>query len=302
LRLLKVLEQKKIVILGHSGFVGSHLEQRLLKNTCWSVVGKSLPEIDLGSEEGATKLTPYLCEDVVLVLAAAVKRQFGDSVEVFRKNMLILENIAKIIEQHPVRRIIYMSSAAVYGEETENIQISEKSLINPTSYYGINKYTGERLLRKACQANGMTSLVSLRPPLVYGPKDQGLTYGPAGFSMAALEGKPITLWGDGRELREFLFIEDLCHIIELFANNDFEGEVNTVSGNQYCFADIIDILRIKFPNLVVNSRPRSKAMANNAFNPQKIRSLLPENFCFTRLEDGIDKIVNQRLTRDYEIK
>ncbi len=297
-----MIEQKKIVILGHSGFVGSHLERRLLKNTSWSVAGKSLPEIDIGSEEGAAKLIPYLCKDVILVLAAAVKRQFGDSVEVFRNNMLILENICKIIEQHPVKRIIYMSSAAVYGEETENIDISEESPINPTSYYGINKYTGERLLRKACQANGMTTLVNLRPPLVYGPGDLGLTYGPSGFCMAALDGKPITLWGDGRELREFLFIEDLCSIIEHFADNDFEGEVNTVSGNHYCFADIIDILKIKFPNLVVNTRPRTKAIANNAFNSQKIRSLLPENFCFTLLEDGIDKILNQRINTVYEIK
>ena len=297
-----MLEQKKIIILGHSGFIGSHLEQRLLKNTSWNVAGKSLPEIDISSEEDAAKLIPYLSKDIVLFLAAAVKRQFGDSVEVFRSNMLILENICKIIEQHPVKRIIYMSSAAVYGEETENIDISEKSPINPTSYYGINKYTGERLLRKACQENGFTSLVNLRPPLVYGPKDLGLTYGPSGFSMAALDGKPITLWGDGQELREFLFIEDLCRIIEIFADNDFEGEVNIVSGNHYCFADIIDILKIKFPNLIVNSRPRTKIIANNAFNSQKIRSLLPENFCFTPLEDGIDKILNQRLNTVYEIK
>jgi UDP-glucose 4-epimerase len=53
--------------------------------------------------------------------------------------MTIVENVCRILSEHPVDQIIYMSSAAVYGEEIENIRISEDTLVNPTSYYGINK-------------------------------------------------------------------------------------------------------------------------------------------------------------------
>ena len=135
------------------------------------------------------------------------------------------------------------------------------------------------------------SLICLRPPLIYGLGDRGKTYGPSGFSAAALADQPITLWGDGTELREFIFIEDLCKIIGRLLASDFSGELNVVSGSRYCFADIISILKRKFPELEVNSRPRSREKANNAFNPSRIKSLLPPDFKFTSLEEGISKLL-----------
>ena len=284
---------KQIVILGHSGFIGSHLERLLSKSANWNVVGRSLPDIDLTNQEHASRLTPFLVPESTLVLVAAVKRQFGDTLEAFRQNMAIVENICRLLETHPVKRVIFMSSSAVYGEETENTRISEQTPVNPTSYYGINKYAAERLLRKACTTNQLTSLVCLRPPLVYGPDDQARTYGPSGFSVAALEGAPITLWGDGTELREFIYIDDLCRLIEFFADNEFEGELNVVSGTPYCFADVITALKKKLPDLEVNTRSRSRQKANNAFDASRIKSLLPANFRFTSLEEGLARILDR---------
>ena len=281
----------KIIILGHSGFIGSHLERTLVTSARRNVIGRSLPDIDLTDVEQASRLIPFMEPDSTLVLAAAVKRQFGDTLEAFRLNTAIVENICRLLEKHPVRRVIYMSSTAVYGEETENTDISELTPVNPTSYYGINKYTSERLLKKVC--GGRTSLVCLRPPLVYGPGDLGRTYGPSGFSAAAMEGTPITLWGDGTELREFIYIDDLCRVIEHLIGCDFDGELNVVSGTRYCFADAIRILKEKVPMLEVNSRPRSKQKADNAFDASRIKSLLPDDFVFTRLEAGLAKIMER---------
>lgn len=281
----------KIIILGHSGFIGSHLERMLSATEAWNVIGRSLPDIDLTDAGQAAQLIPFMTPQSTLVLAAAVKRQFGDTLEAFHQNTAIVENICSLLETHPVKRVIYMSSSAVYGEETDNTDISELTPVNPTSYYGINKYTAERLLKKAC--SDRTALVCLRPPLVYGPNDPGRTYGPSGFSTAAIEGAPITLWGDGAELREFIYIEDLCHVIELLANSDFTGELNVVSGTRYCFADVVEMLKKKMPELEVNSRPRSKQKADNAFDAARIRSLLPEDFIFTSLEAGLAKILER---------
>jgi nucleoside-diphosphate-sugar epimerase len=286
------MAKSKILILGHSGFIGSHLENQLSKSLNWEVIGHSLPDIDITNQDHISRLIPFFLPETTLVLAAAVKKQFGDTLEAHRQNMAIIENVCRLLEAYPVRRVIFMSSAAVYGEETENTDISELTPVNPTSFYGINKYTGERLLRKACTENQQTSLVCLRPPLVYGPNDHGRIYGPSGFVTAALEGVPITLWGDGTELREFIYIEDLCRVIEFLADNEFEGELNVVSGTPYCFADIITILKGKLPNLEVKIRSRSKQKANNAFDAQKIKSLLPVNFRFTTLEDGVVRILN----------
>lgn len=287
-----VSKVNRVIILGHSGFIGSHLERMLSGSGIREVIGRSLPDIDLANSSSAAQLVPYLTEESVLVLVAAVKRQFGDTLEAFQQNMAIVENICRLLEDHPIRRLIFLSSAAVYGEETENTCISEQTPINPTSYYGIAKYSAERLLKKICAANKLTSLVCLRPPLIYGPGDNGKTYGPSGFAAAALEGTPITLWGDGTERREFIYIDDLCRLIEELINTEFEGELNVASGTSYCFADVVVALKAKFPNLEVNSRPRSRQKANNAFDVRKIKSLLTPGFQFTSLEDGLSRMLN----------
>jgi nucleoside-diphosphate-sugar epimerase len=130
----------------------------------------------------------------------------------------------------------------------------------------------------------------VRPPLIYGPGDHGRTYGPSGFCAAAREGSIITLWGDGTELREFLFIDDFCAILHRLTFGEFSGVLNLASGKSHRFVDIIEYLKQQFPNsLNINRRERSKQKVDNAFKPALLRSLLPEGFTFTPLADGIIK-------------
>jgi UDP-glucose 4-epimerase len=284
---------KKIVILGHSGFIGKHLEKHLSnsKILSYKVIGHSLPNLDLTNWNSTEKLDSLFDGDTCLILTAAVKRQFGDTLDSFRKNLSIVENVCRLLERKPIKQVIFFSSAAIYGEESENTNIDEETPVNPTSFYGVAKYTSERLLRKTCLDHQIGSLVCLRPPLIYGPGDQGQTYGPSGFCGSAVAGEPITLWGDGTELREFIFIDDLCQIVEKLVNSDIFTELNVVSGLSYSFADIISILKQRFPELKVDNRPRSRTKANNAFNPQRIKSFLPSDFKFTSLEQGISKLI-----------
>jgi UDP-glucose 4-epimerase len=280
----------KIIILGHSGFIGSHLEKTLSNNNSYEIIGKSLPDIDLTDRDSADQLNEFLSVDSALVLLAAVKRQFGDTLESFNKNMTIVENVCHLMDANPVNRIIFMSSAAVYGEETNNTNINESTPVNPTSFYGIAKYSAERILKKSCISKKI-SLVCLRPPLIYGPGDSGKTYGPSGFVSAALEGSSITLWGDGTELREFIYVDDLCFLIQVLIDNDINGELNVVSGKSYSFADAISALMDRFPELEVRSKPRSKQKADNAFDAEKIRGILTENHQFTGLAEGLTKLI-----------
>ena len=285
---------KKVIILGHSGFIGSSLERFLINAGNREIIGRSLPDINLTDFNSASQLISHFTDETCLILAAAVKRQFGDTLGAFHQNTTIVENVCKLLESNPIKRVIYFSSAAVYGEETENKNISEKTQVNPTSFYGINKFTSERLLAKTCIGNKITSLVCIRPPLIYGPGDKARTYGPSGFSASAKEGIPIILWGDGTELREFIFIDDVCRIVEHLIDASVEGELNIVSGVRYCFADIISILKEMVPGLEVNFRERSKQKADNAFDPQKIKSVLPPEFQFTSLREGISRLLNKR--------
>lgn len=289
---MEIKKIRKIIILGHSGFVGKNLETYLNHSARFEVIGRSLPEIDLTDIKQTRELIPFFSPENIVILGAAVKRQFGDTLDVFDQNMKIVENISRVLIESPVYQLIYMSSAAVYGEETENIDISESTLVNPTSFYGINKFTSECILRKTCDLNQITKLICLRPPLIYGPGDPANTYGPSGFSVAAREGNSITLWGDGTELREFLYIEDICRIIEIIIEKSAEGIFNAVSGKRYRFIDVINILKEKYPKLEINMRERSKNKVDNAFNTEKLAGLLGKEFKFVELREGIDKILN----------
>jgi len=291
---MNMADPRKILILGHNGFIGSHLSSYLDRHASMEVVGRSLPSVDLTRQENCQQLSAHLDKDTVLIILAAVKRQFGDSLSVYMQNMEITRNIADLIEANPVQRVIYFSSAAVYGEETENLDISEETEVNPTSFYGIAKYSSECVLRKICRESEV-SLVCLRPPLIYGQGDQGRTYGPSGFSQSAMEAEQITLWGDGNELREFIYIEDVCRIIERLVSRDTVPAVlNVASGNRYTFSDVIDVLRKEFPDLKTATRERSKDKVDNAFDPTLLRSICGEDFSFTGLEKGIKAIIHDR--------
>ena len=282
-----MVSKKRVIILGHTGFLGTHLERKLTKTTYWEVIGRSLPEMDLTQYESAKKLIPFLTPDSHIIVAAASKRQFGDTIESYQTNMDIILNLCKLLEKHPVRQIIYMSSSAVYGEETENVNITEETNVNPTSFYGISKYSAERLLMKTCKGNENMLLTLLRPPLIYGPSDEGNTYGPSGFFTSASSDLTITLWGNGEELREFIFVEDFCNIMEVLLKETVPGVFNVVSGIPYCFMDAINEIKKHFPEMSINSRSRTQDKVDNAFNPSKIKAILPQDFKFTALEDGI---------------
>jgi len=286
---------KRVVILGHSGFIGSHLQSAfsgLAKGI--EIIGHSFPEVDMTAPDCRKILADSFNESTAVVICAAVKRQFGDTIDVYHQNMAIVENVVAAVESKPVARIAFMSSAAVYGEETHNTSIRETTPVNPTSYYGIAKFTGECLLNKAFANSDNPSVVCFRPPLAYGPGDEGRTYGPAGFSATAREGKAITLWGDGSELREFLYVEDLCKMIVHLTLSDYSDPVNLVSGQSYCFKDILNYLeKISPSSFEVTQRDRSKDKVDNAFDATLIRSLMPADFSYTALEQGISNTFNQ---------
>jgi UDP-glucose 4-epimerase len=250
--------------------------------------------MDFSKAEPLASLRPLLGLGTAVILCAAKKRQFGDTIEAYHQNMAIVENVASLLADQPVGRLLFMSSGAVYGEETHNLAIAEDTRANPVSFYGIAKFIGECLLRKML-ANTPTGIVYLRPAIIYGRGDKAGTYGPVGFCDAIRKSQPITLWGDGTELRDFVYIDDLCQIVQVLLNHPFVGPVNIVSGERHSFADIIEILRSLNLHPEVRTRPRTKQKADNAFIPDLIKSLLPENFHFTSLTDGITQMIQEPL-------
>ena len=284
-------EIRRVIILGESGFIGSHLMKFFHdQSPDIELVGRSFPQIDLTKQKEALALADFFDMETAVVMCTAVKRQFGDTQENFLLNLTMVMNLCHILKDHPVRRLVYFSSAAVYGEDIHNLKITEETPIHPRSYYGIAKYASECLLRKVIDSQKQNSLLILRPSLVYGPGDEGESYGPSGFIRAAIRREKITLWGDGSEQREFIFIEDLTNIVYRLTFHEYDGVVNVASGKSYTFRDALEIISSLAPfELQTTSRPRTKEKVDNGFYNRVLVNLLPD-ISFTGLEGGIKHV------------
>jgi UDP-glucose 4-epimerase len=282
----------RVLILGHTGYIGSHLAAQFAAGSpAIEVLGRSLPRIDLTTEAGADAVEGMMGPGTLLVVCAAIKKQLGDTRETLNQNLAIVMNLCRILERTPADRCVFFSSAAVYGEDVENTAITEATPVCPTSYYGIGKFTAERLLVKTF-ASRPDALLILRPALVYGPRESGSFYGPSGFLNAVREGKPITLWGDGTEKREFVFIRDLAMLVHALAIGEASGIVNVVTGQSRTFVDALAIAATlvgRTPE--VGSRPRSKAKVDHGFDNALLRRHAPAGFTFTTLEDGMRQVL-----------
>ncbi|MCX6992223.1 MAG: NAD(P)-dependent oxidoreductase [Kiritimatiellaeota bacterium] len=289
----------RVLILGHNGFIGSALCNYFRKQSPeLELIGRSFPEIDLTRPQDAVALATLLRPDTAVIMCSAIKRQFGDTLDVFSQNLAMVMNLARVLQDQVVARLIYFSSAAVYGEDVHNIAITEETAVAPTSYYGIAKFTSECILKKVLAMRNNPELVIIRPPLVYGPGDVGNTYGPSGFIHAALHGEPITLWGDGSELREFLFLPDLLAIVHKLTFCPFHGVLDIASGQSYSFRTILDQIAALAPALLdIRSRSRTKSKVDNAFDNILLRRVFPD-FAFTELNDGL-KMTMQTEQKDH---
>ncbi len=289
----------RTVIIGHTGFIGSRIEHALREHyPKLELVGKSSPAFDLQRDAGA--LRPYFDSRTAVIMLAGVKKQWGDTIENYQRNVMMVAGLGKVLQECPVPRLIYFSSAEVYGENSNNNDnnnnnnnnndnnnaITENTPVQPTSYYGIAKYASERMLQKVMPRG----LVIIRPPQIYGPGDMPC-YGPSGFLHAALRQEPLVLWGDGQEKREFIFVDDVVSIVEKLLFTDYEGVLNIASGNSYSYQEIIEILQADHSlSPRVSSRERTQHKVDHTFNNQKLKTLFPA-FCFTPLSYGIKKMV-----------
>jgi len=225
-------------------------------------------------------------------MLAAIKKQLGDNLEIYMQNMSMIENVCEMVQQRPLRQFVYFSSAAVYGEDIHNMQITENTQVNPRSFYGIAKFTSERLLSTTFQS-GSTSLAILRPPLIYGNGDLSNGYGPSYFLDNIMNDKEIIIWGNGSELREFLYIKDIARIVYGVVQSKFNGVLNPVNGKSHSFQYVLDrLISLTGKTPTITYRERTKDKVDNRFSNDLLRKTFPE-FHFTELDEGLGEIVKK---------
>ncbi|MBX3515217.1 MAG: NAD-dependent epimerase/dehydratase family protein [Xanthobacteraceae bacterium] len=219
----------KVLVTGGAGFIGIHLTKRLLADghEVFVVDNESngdpalVPVAAKYSRGDVTKpeeVEPVFAQgfDAVCHIAGQVSiiKAFSDPVADLRTNTEGTVQMLKLCVKHKVPRFLYASSMTLYGNAAKVPTLETEPCV-PDAYYGITKLAGERYVQSTGERPDLGfdfSVTSLRMFSVYGP---GQSYnnpyqGVLGiFSGNVLRGEPITIFGDGEQTRDFVFVEDI---------------------------------------------------------------------------------------------
>ncbi len=238
----------KILVTGGAGFIGSTLVDKLIAQGHSVTVLDNLVsgrkdyinraadfwEFDILDQSLISKFQEAKF-DFVYHLAAQidVRKSVADPVFDVSVNVVGGLNILEASRQSGVKKIILSSTGgAIYGE-TEEIPTSESAATYPLSPYGINKLCLEKYLNYYYQVYGLNYTI-LRFANVYGPRQY--KGGEAGviaiFTEAMASDKACILYGDGKQTRDFVYVDDVVSALALAAEIDCRGEINISTGEE----------------------------------------------------------------------
>ncbi len=243
----------KALVCGAGGFIGHHLVSFLKKRGCW-VCGVDLkyPEFSRTRADDfviGDLRDPVVCNEVVDCRFDEVYQLAADmggagfiftgqhDSEVIHNSAMINLNMADICSSVGVKKVFYSSSACIYPQynqmDPDNPECSEDSAYPaaPDSEYGWEKLFSERLYLAYCRNNGLQVRIA-RFHNVFGPEgswNNGREKAPAALCRKVAEaqdGSDIEIWGDGRQTRSFLYIDECLQAVRRLMDSDFVGPVN----------------------------------------------------------------------------
>ncbi len=237
----------RVLVTGGAGFIGSNLVDALLaKGYAVRILddlstGKRTnlpldnPEVELieGDVANAALVHEVMigCSAVVhLAAVASVQASVDDPVRTHQSNFIGTLNVCEAMRQTGVKRVVFASSAAVYGNNGEGESISEDTPKAPLTPYASDKLASEYYLDFYRRQHGLEPVI-FRFFNIFGPRqDPSSPYSGviSIFSERAVKGLPITIFGDGEQTRDFLYVGDLVNILmqAIEATDIEEGAVN----------------------------------------------------------------------------
>ncbi len=253
-----------ILITGGAGFIGSHLADALLAR---GYPVRVLDNLSTGRRDNLPLHDPrleliegdiadaHLLERAVagcgavahLAAVASVQASVEDPVSTHRSNFIGTLNLCEAMRTQGVRRLLFASSAAVYGQNGEGQAVSEDTPKAPLTPYAADKLASEHYLDFYRRQHGLEPAV-FRFFNIFGPRqDPSSPYSGviSIFAERALAGTPIDIFGDGEQTRDFVYIGDLVGILcQALLRERFEaGPVNVGLGRSISLNGLLDALK-----------------------------------------------------------
>jgi len=251
----------KVLVTGGAGFIGSTTVDRLLESGHFVRVldnfstGKreNLPdspyleiiEGDILDTEVLNRAMDGMTHVLHLAAMVSVIESINDPVHCARDNALGFVTVADSARRAGIQRMVYASSAAVYGL-TEKLPIAETDPTQPISFYGLDKLYDDRSAALFSRLFGM-SMLGMRYFNVYGPRqDPKSPY--AGviskFIQAIDDGQALTVFGDGLQTRDYIYVDDIARAnVAALERSGITGVCNVATGRVSTLLELIDILK-----------------------------------------------------------
>src|SRR6056297_748166 len=242
----------KALVTGTAGFIGSTLTEKLLKEG-YEVIGvdcfidyypRKLKEKNIESFIDNNNFTfieknildldlKELLKDIDYIFhqaaQAGVRASWGEDFEIYSDNNIMgTQKLLEAAKESNIKKFVYASSSSVYGD-TDNLPMKETNRLQPVSPYGVSKLAAENLCYLYYK-NFNVPIVSLRYFTVFGERQRpDMAFHK--FIKAILAGEEITVFGDGRQSRSYIYVLDIVRANLLASESTVRGEIFNIGGD-----------------------------------------------------------------------
>jgi UDP-glucose 4-epimerase len=297
----EVIKMEKILVTGGAGLIGSNIAKKLAKDNHVII----LDNFSTGRRENCKNLDVIEYDirntdlgkilegvDVVYHMAAelGVERIVGRDKELWEVEVDGTENLLKACVNASVKKFLFASTSEVYGHYPDDkLPMSENDAFEPDTLYGQAKRKGEELCRSYSEKYGMKT-VSIRYFNVYGPHQSRGGFVVPAFIHCLLNGKDIKINADGKQVRDFTYVDDAADATIKVCQDGFDKEVfNIGSGKPVSMNELakklMDVSGIE-TNIIYVPIRRPTDTHNKYANAAKIKNAVGWN-ATTGLEDGL---------------
>ena len=254
------MKNKNILITGGAGFIGSHIANELMDDNNITIIDNlstgNIKNLKNQEHENLNFIKGDICNfnlddltsdiDYIFHLAAmaSVPLSVERPIECNEINLNATVKLLKSAADNDVKKIVFSSSSAVYGEN-RNMPLKETEPLMPTSPYAASKASCELYLKSFYESYGL-KYTALRYFNVFGPKqDKNSQYAAVipNFISALLEGKQAEIYGDGEQTRDFVYVGDIVKANVNACKTDYNGIINIASGEKLTINRLYEIVK-----------------------------------------------------------
>jgi len=293
----KDYKEKKIYLAGHTGMVGSAIKKKMEENGYNNLIVKDFPGMDLMRQDETEKLFESEKPEVVIVAAAKVGGILANNIyraEFIYDNLMIEANIINAAYKNDIEKLIFLGSSCIYPKLAPQ-PLKEEYLLSgylefTNEPYAIAKIAGLKLCENYYRQYGC-NFYSVMPTNMYGPYDNfdlQTSHVLAALIRKFYEAKKkndnsVTIWGTGKPLREFLYVEDLADAI-IFMMENVEAKdlyekgvshINIGSGKDLTINELAEMIAdvIGFKGKIVHDESKPDGTPRKLMDVSRINNL-----------------------------